>query len=332
MTAFDDAMKASEAALLARRHPAARKPTKNSAHLTTPTLNGVELATLARLEATNQTLRDDLNAVLDGLDSAPRAAPAPLQITINDNEPHTVDGLTHYQLPDLIRLCAIRPHVNILLKGEMGSGKSTAAVQVAEALGLSFSYIGQTLMPHDVLGYMHPVTSEYVWTALTTAFVHGGVCVLEEMDGWSANATLVANPFLAGGMLRLPNGEMHSRHADCVIIACTNTWGTGPTAEYVGRNKLDNAFLDRFGVRMDWRYDYDLERAAAGNDGVVDVVQQARRNAKQAGIKVAISPRASIDVSKLVGAGFALRDALNMNFLSALDADQRKTILAGCEV
>jgi cobaltochelatase CobS len=214
----------------------------------------------------------------------------------------------------------------------MGGGKSTALKQVADALGLEFGYIGQTLMPHDVVGHVHPVTSEYHGTAFTRIFEHGGLIAFEELDGWSANATLVLNPALTNGYLTLPDGRMIQRHPDCVIVACTNTWGTGPTAQYVGRNKLDDAFLDRFGAKIEWRYDADLERAAAGDNDVVDIVQTARMNAKKAGVRVAISPRASIDIAKMVAAGFTKREAINMNFGAELDADQRRIVLDGCDV
>lgn len=317
-------------------------PTKSEPKPKRRTVNGEELATLNDLEQIDSKLRADFNEVLDDYDKKfsalkfDKPKPLSVDITQGDVTVGNIDGVTHYQLPTLLRLCAIKDargnRMNILMKGDMGGGKSTAAKQVAEALGLSFGYIGQTLMPHDVMGYVHPITSEYHGTAFTKAFVEGGVVVLEEMDGWSPNATLVTNAALANGYVSLPNGVMHDRHPDCVIIACTNTWGTGPTAQYVGRNKLDEAFLDRFGAKIDWKYDYDLERAVAGNDEVVDIVQQARVNAKRAGLRVAISPRSSIDVAKMVAAGFRVREALDMNFLSGLDKNQCMTVLAGCDV
>ena len=334
--AFRAAFDRSEDALKQQRRAAPRSD--DPANEDSVNINGVDVASKHYVDQSNKQIRDDLNEVIGNikLPEAAERATTRVELFNNDKQIGAVDGLSHYLMPNLLRLASIQDarkmRMNIALKGELGGGKSTACKQVAEALGLSFDYIGQTLLPHDVIGYMHPVTSEYVWTALTKAFVNGGVVVLEEMDGWSPNATLVANPALANGYLRLPNGEMHERHPDCVIIACMNTWGNGPTADYVGRNKLDAAFMDRFGARLDWKYDAELERAAAGNDDVVDVIQMARLNAKRAGVKVAISPRASIDVAKMMAAGFKMREALNMNCLSSLDADQRRVVLEGCDI
>jgi hypothetical protein len=340
---FVATMAKAEAALKQRRRSvplskdgtqAAPEPTPDSQKRGTITVDGVSLPSLGKVEDMLEKMRSDLNSILDTFEPTQPSNTVPLRVEVmsGDDMIGAVDGASHYMLPTLLKACAVRPALNIMIKGEMGGGKSTAARQVAEALGLSFGYIGQTLMPHDVMGYMHPVTSEYHWTPFTKAYVEGGVIVLEEMDGWSPNATLSINAPLANGYVMLPNGEMHDRHPDCIIISCTNTWGTGPTAEYVGRNKLDNAFLDRFGVKLDWKYDTALERMVAGNDEVVDVIQTARMNARRAGIKVPISPRASIDVAKLVAAGFGMREALDMNILSSLDADQRRVILDGCEV
>ena len=244
-----------------------------------------------------------------------------------------IDDPSHYLLPVLMKAINVRDkkgnRKNVLLKGPAGSGKSTAGVQVSEALGLDFNYIGQTLMPHQIEGYVRQGDGVYVDTAFVRTFRDGGIVMLEEMDAWSPQATLVANPPLANGYMSLPNGEMIKRHEDCVIIACANTWGSGATAEYVGRNKLDAAFLDRFAFKFDWKYDDELERMAAQNEDLVTKVQIMRMNAHKAGIKILISPRTSIDCADMVRTGFTETEALELNCLAELSPDQRKTVLSG---
>ncbi len=246
-----------------------------------------------------------------------------------------VEGLIHSQFNMLAKAASVKDQwgnrKNIILKGPMGGGKSTAGKKLAEGLGLDFDYLGQTELPHDVTGYVHPVTNEYHDTAFVRTFRDGGVFMAEEMDAWSPRATLVLNVPLANGYMTLPNGDKIVRHPDCIIIACANTWGQGATAEYVGRNRLDAAFLDRFAIKIDWQYDMDLERAAAGDDEVVDAIQTARYNAEASGIKVAISPRSSIDCADMVRAGFTLYEAMRVNFLAGLDADTINTILEGAD-
>lgn len=242
-----------------------------------------------------------------------------------------IEGLTHHQQETLIRACTVRNkkgfRKNIMMKGPTGGGKSTACRLASKALGIGYDYLPQMDMPEKVLGYVHPVSGKYITTPFVEIFINGGVFVAEEGDAWSPRATLALNIPLANDYITLPDGRHFERHPDCVIVMCTNTWGTGATAEYVGRNKLDNAFLDRFAMKMMWEYDTDLERAAAGDDTVVDAVQLCRFNAQRAGIKVIISPRCSIDIADMVRSGFDMKEAFEMNFLSGLDREQRRTVL-----
>jgi cobaltochelatase CobS len=74
-------------------------------------------------------------------------------------------------------------------------------------------------------------------------------------------ALLAFNAALANGVAAFPDGSI-KRHPETVIIAAANTWGFGGDANYIGRAKLDAAFLDRF-VTLAWGYDEDLERTIA---------------------------------------------------------------------
>jgi hypothetical protein len=377
MSGFDDALRKAEEAMKARRAPVSQKrnthsPTRTTMPTSVPVtpdaslrqparddsaglqmierqdhgnvvnINGVKLPSIEwvreHARTVNDTLRDDLNAILEEFERDMQNASTSQRtvvVQVNDTQLGKLDDeLLHHSFEKLVKAASVRDRwgnrKNILKKGPMGGGKSTAGKQLAKLLGLDFYYLGQTIMPHDVMGYVNQVSGEYQWTPFTRVFVNGGVLYLEEMDGWSPNATLVANAPLANGYVMLPNGEMHERHPDCVIVACTNTWGTGPTAEYVGRNKLDEAFLDRFGIKIDWEYDTELERRAAANDDVVSFVQTARYNAQRYGIKVVISPRSSLDIADMVRAGFSIKEAAEMNFLAGVDSAQRKMLLEDC--
>lgn len=259
-------------------------------------------------------------------------------MTIQLSAEKVIDRLpsVRHRLTDkLVRVCCMRDkhglRTNAMLTGPAGAGKSKVARIIAEAMELPFGDIGQTVMPSNLIGYPNPHTGEWVQTAFTRAFINGGIIVLEEMDGWSANATLAANGPLANGFITSPTGEKFDRHPDCIVIACTNTWGRGATMEYVGRNRLDDAFLDRFPVKLHWDYDYKLEQYICGDADVAEFVQRCRDNAESAGIKVLITPRASIAIADLIRHGFSLKEAAEMNFLAPLDMNQRATVLQDCE-
>ena len=244
-----------------------------------------------------------------------------------------IKGLRHKQTEDLLKCMNIRGRdghrKNISITGAMGGGKSVAVKQCADAMGIDFRYTGMSEMKSDVLGSVHPISKEYMPSEFVKAYTLGGAYVAEEMDGWSPRATLSFNVPLANGILTTPDGVTHERHPDCIIIACMNTYGRGATTEYVGRNKLDAAFLDRFSPRLDWEYDADLERAIANHDEVVEAVQLCRLNAENNRMKVIISPRSSINCADMVRAGYSLREAFERDFLIGLDRAQVRTLLEG---
>ena len=91
-------------------------------------------------------------------------------------------------------------------------------------------------------------------------------------------------------------------HPDFVVIASANTFGHGASAQYVGRNPMDMATLDRF-CNVTMGYDESLERAIAGNDAWVDYVQAVRHAVAHHKMRYVVSPRASVKGAKLLAAG-----------------------------
>jgi cobaltochelatase CobS len=190
----------------------------------------------------------------------------------------------------------------------------------AEALGLAFGPMGAMNQAHELIGFVD-AGGRYHDTPFVRAYRDGGVCLLDELDSADPSITLLLNCPLDNGLLTLPTGEVIPRHADCVIIGAGNTYGNGATAEYVGRNKLDGAFLDRFAF-LDWAYDEALETALAANAAWSERVQAARRRAAKAGLKVLITPRASIRGAALIRAGISPNTAARMTYLRGLSAAQ----------
>lgn len=213
---------------------------------------------------------------------------------------------------------------NVWIAGPAGSGKTHAARSFAKAAGLEFYYNGALRDAFELLGYMD-ASGVYHTTPFRQAYEHGGVYLFDEVDGSDNAALLALNGALANGIAAFPNG-MIERHPDCRIIATGNTWGLGATSDYVGRGKIDAAFLDRFGVRMSWDYDVALEVAISGNADFARRVQSARERARAAGLKVLITPRASIAGAALIAAGFTHDEAAGMTYLANLSNDQKKII------
>ena len=241
----------------------------------------------------------------------------------------TVDlGLQHNKFETLLRLAALR--LNIWVTGPAGAGKTTAAVNVAKALNLPFEGEGSLDADYKLMGHKDAM-GQYVETAFFRRYTQGGVMLLDEVDSYSPSASLALNAALANGWCQFPHGRF-DKHPDCIIIAGANTWGLGATNDYVGRNKMDAAFLDRF-VKLPWPVDEDLEMAVAtAAGGLVGgawayLVQNARRCAKAKGLKVVISPRATNQGLALLLADFTVSEACEMTFLSGLSPEQSSELL-----
>jgi MoxR-like ATPase len=236
-----------------------------------------------------------------------------------------VDGLQHYLLPKLIK--ALSAKVNVWIAGPSQGGKTTAAKAAAKALGLKFHFHGSMTMAHQLEGFVDGA-GHYHETQFVQAFRNGGLVLLDEVDRGSNEALLAMNAPLANRIMSLPNGELIEAHPDFVCIAAANTWGGGATSDYCGAARIDAAFLQRFGARLAWDYDTTLEVAICGNPEWAARVQATRAKARAAGLKVMITPQASISGARLIEAGFTADEAADMTYLADLSPDQRRMVAA----
>jgi hypothetical protein len=243
-------------------------------------------------------------------------------------------GLQHRKFPLLLRAAQARNasghHLNIWLTGMAGSGKTTAAMSVAKALGLEFEAESSLDADFKILGYRSP-DGVYQETAFFRRFTQGGVILLDEIDNFAPSALLAANAATANDFCQFPHG-LFKRHPDCIVIACANTWGMGATNQYVGRSKLDAASLDRFQPKIDWTLDEDLERAVAERQGGAralmwhDIVLRARHAARRQGLQILITPRATYAGIGLLQQGFKVSEVVEMTLTAGLSGEQVKAL------
>jgi hypothetical protein len=276
-----------------------------------------------------QPALDALGARIAALESA---APRLLVIdtegcALGDELPET----RHPMLETLIRCLGARDaagrRLNVWISGPTGSGKTHGAKQAASALGLAWGFHGAMSMAHELVGFVD-AGGKYHETVFVNRFRQGGLCLLDELDSWSAEATLCLNAALANGEISLPTGEIVSRHADFACVGAGNTWGAGATAEFVGRNRLDAAFLSRFAAKLAWGYDEKLESAICGNADWAAQVQRARKKAATQGLKIIIDPRVSMAGAAMIAAGFTAQEAASLTYLAGL-TDAQVSMLAG---
>ncbi|MGL6095972.1 MAG: AAA family ATPase, partial [Fimbriiglobus sp.] len=148
-------------------------------------------------------------------------------------------------------------------------GKTFTAKQVAKVLGLRYgmisgsagvteSHLFGTAFPNVATGESRYMTSSFI-----DIFENGGLFFLDELDAMDPNCLLAVNAALGNGYCPVPrrfDNPIAEQHPDFRFIAAANTWGQGANRMYCGRNKLDEATLDRFrGGTVPMDYDAAIE-------------------------------------------------------------------------
>jgi cobaltochelatase CobS len=252
-----------------------------------------------KVEINSETIREIVKKELAGV-----VFPVTVQIQTDAKEPVKLEGFHHRRFVALLN--KVKAGLNVWVYGPAGTGKTTGAENVAKALGLEFYCNGTTDTEHKLKGYQD-IQGRYISTQFRQAFEHGGVYCGDEIDSWLPSATMGLQAACANGHCDFPDKRV-TRHPNFIMIACANTVGHGSTADYVGRNRMDGAFLDRF-VYQPWEIDETLERAITGNELWVTYVQDCRKRAQSKGLKVIISPRASLYGARMLACGDTWEEA-----------------------
>ena len=223
-------------------------------------------------------------------------------------------NLCHHTLEKVLK--ALNCGLNVYLYGPSGSGKTFAAKQCAEALGVRLYFTGAISNEYKLTGYMD-AKGEYVTTEFRKAYENGGLFLFDEIDGSFPQAVLAFNAALANNSMDFPDKTV-SRNEKFYCIAAANTIGLGANRQYVGRNQLDAASLDRF-VFIEWDYDENLERKVAGNDEWFEYVLKVRRVIDRLNLRHIVSPRASFFGAKLLNNGLLREDVEKMVLWKGMD-------------
>ena len=209
-------------------------------------------------------------------------------------------GVQHYQFDKLLKY--VQTKNNIFLVGSAGSGKTTAAENIAKAMNLKFYFTGAITSEFKLSGFVD-AHGKVVSTDFRKAYQNGGVFLFDEIDASFPQAILAFNAALANKFMDFPDGRIY-KHKDFYCIAAANTFGTGADRQYVGRNQLDAASLDRF-IFLSWDIDENLEREIARNDEWTNYVQKVRKAVAKISERVVVSPRASIIGAQLLQIGMS---------------------------
>jgi cobaltochelatase CobS len=301
--------------------------------------------------------RDQIEAIVDAriVDSL---LPRRIEVVVPGTGDMKDVGVQHTYFEAIRRLAIQR--LNIWLNGPAGGGKTTIAASIADSLGLPHyaQSVCALTSKADLIGYKNVTDGNYVATDLRKAYEEGGVFLLDECDAGNANVMVIMNALLANGRCAFPDG-MVDKHPDFIMIAGANTVGLGADKQYVGRNQLDKATLDRF-VMLEFPYDPTIEACMAGvspscfaeadrpepiefiqvddkadseNDARLKSAAEVRcaefcrrivrirKAMDELKVRHIVSPRATKAGCTMIRLGFTMADTMKMAVWKGLDAD-----------
>ena len=244
-------------------------------------------------------------------------------------------GVQHRQFPTLLAMAQARDkdgHVPpIYLHGPAGTGKTTAARKLADALNLPFLYNGAIDSEYKLSGFID-AGGTFRSRPFHDAYSKGGVYLFDELDSSLPSAVLAFNAALANGHADFPIGSVE-RHADCIILAAGNTClrGDGSNQGFM-RMEMDAAFRDRF-VFLDWPIDEDLEAACVPAEYAdwLATVRRVRAAVAALGVKKCdITPRATFSGIALLQAGLTKEQVVSCVLRKGLPDSQWAQIQGRC--
>lgn len=216
---------------------------------------------------------------------------------VNNGTPVEMTGVQHDKFETVLKFVANNEPV--FLTGPAGSGKNVLCQQVAKALGLNFYFSNAVTQEYKITGFTDAM-GVFHESQFYKAFKNGGVFMLDEMDASIPEVLVILNAAIANRYFDFPApiGYVEA-HPDFRVIAAGNTFGLGADYEYVGRNQLDMASLDRFAmVKIDYSEAIEMN-VALGDSDLVKFARDFRQASKKAGVRVILSYRAIGRIAKM---------------------------------
>jgi len=220
---------------------------------------------------------------------------------------------------------------NILIEGGAGSGKTISVQSYASARGYRYFNVSNNngIDPSQLFGRWIPKSDGqgYMWQdgAVTLLVRHGGVLLLNEVNFLPARVSTVLFSLLdyRREIQLLENGgEVVKAHPNLLIVADMN-YG------YKGTQELNQAFSDRFNIKLEFPYDRTIENKVIGSKAILNLADQLRDQYDKEEISSPISTRSLVSLVKNArrfGTEFAIG-----SFVNGFNKDERNGVRLACE-
>lgn len=290
------------------------RSTANSLDLLTKTVASVLSEEVKKV--TYDGLKDDFtNWVKETY--GPNYVPPKIYVSPKGNK---VEGVTNKCFEDVCMW--VQCDVPIMLTGAAGTGKNKLVQQLGSYLDMPVLIINSIQDASEVQGYKtidgtYAETPFIVFSKYCMENDKQGIILFDEIDNGDASAMVTINDAIASREITLADNSHVDLH-NIRFLACANTWGTGATDEYVGRNQLDAATLNRF-VVVEVDYDERVEDSICNDVDLLKFIRDFRQGLKECGIHHVVSYR---NIEQAVRAYEYHKDDMNR--------DIKKRILKQC--
>ena len=282
--------------------------------------NAIELHNIKNV--INDELEEALNEKLKEYTSRVQV-PVVNVIKLNDvTLGQTSGGFYHNKYEEVLGLVSLDEPV--MLIGPAGSGKNHAVGQISKSLSLPMYYTNNASNEFKLTGFID-AGGNYRDTEFYKAFKNGGIFFLDEIDNSDPSALIVINSALANGYMAFPH-ETIDKHPNFRMVAAANTWGKGSDLQYVGRNALDAATLDRFD-NVFFDYDKKLEECLYPSEQILEFMWALRGAVEETKIPHIVSTRGIGKMYKKELNNIDTETILRVNVIRNLGQDDLNTLL-----
>ena len=205
-----------------------------------------------------------------------------------------IDEVTHEEFETVLNFVMMDEPV--MLIGPAGTGKNVICKQIAKTLGLDFYFSNAVTQEYKLTGFID-ANGTFQETEFYKAFKNGGVFMLDEIDASIPEVLVILNAAIANRYFDFPNGKIEA-HENFRVVAAGNTFGHGASYQYVGRNQLDGASLDRF-AQVEINYSPKIEEALTSDTELINFIRKFRKACDDNGNNHIVSYRTITRLDKM---------------------------------
>lgn len=220
---------------------------------------------------------------------------------------------------------ALKSKKNVSIQGHAGTGKTTSLMTFSAKHGLEFGSMSCNagVEPSQFFGrYVPNAEGKLEWRdgLFTHFFRHGGVLVIDEANFLPQKIASVLHGVLDDRRvltLLEHDGEVITAHENLLIAMCYNDG-------YKGTSKFNEAFADRFWIKLNFEYDTEIERKFIPSNTLLELAKSMRADTIAGVYETPVSTRLLkqfVDLAQNLSYDFAVD-----NFVNNFRDDERSSV------